>query len=498
MDGKFLSQKRIKVGLSQNQIAEQLGYSVQMISLWENDKGSPNLNVWSKYASMLKVDLEGFILGVDKKENNLCNEIKFNNVSFANNMRAIRKKASLTQVSLARILHLNVSSIIRFEKGTSTPNKYQFIAICNYYHIAFDALYFCIESPLPVSLVKQNKKRRFFLLFFPIFITVSTAGAGVTTYATIETRRNRITATYDVENGQSGNNIESNNEETQNQNNPIDTTNEQNNPNNGETNNPVVEIEENVVTFGSYPQHHIYDEELLDALNSLETPNELGYYSYQGSLYEKCTATLIEGYPDGGYYFDNDEKIINGKTYWYKVEPLKWVIVGEDDNSYLITTVNAIDGRQYSLTSNNYKDSILRDFLINEFYNKAFDGIKDNILLTEVDNSLESTGDDVSHFTCENTFDYVFALSANDLNPEIESIINENEYRICYLSEYARGKKVYSSGYSGLMYSSYYWTRSPSSYGSTFSYFISFWGHLDRKGVEEDGAAIRPAIRIKK
>ena len=77
-----------------------------MISLWENDKGSPNLNVWSKYASMLKVDLEGFILGVDKKENNLCNEIKFNNVSFANNIRAIRKKASLTQVSLAKILHL--------------------------------------------------------------------------------------------------------------------------------------------------------------------------------------------------------------------------------------------------------------------------------------------------------------------------------------------------------------------------------------------------------
>ncbi len=66
MDNKFLLQKRIDVGLSQARIADILGYSVQTISLWESDKGSPSLPIWGKYASLLKVDLEG--LPIIKKE----------------------------------------------------------------------------------------------------------------------------------------------------------------------------------------------------------------------------------------------------------------------------------------------------------------------------------------------------------------------------------------------------------------------------------------------
>lgn len=36
--GKFLAKLHIKAGLSQNDVAEKLNYSPQLVSLWEKDK----------------------------------------------------------------------------------------------------------------------------------------------------------------------------------------------------------------------------------------------------------------------------------------------------------------------------------------------------------------------------------------------------------------------------------------------------------------------------
>lgn len=54
--GEFLYQKRIERGLSQAQVASELGYSVQLISLWESGKNVPSITILAKYASILGVD----------------------------------------------------------------------------------------------------------------------------------------------------------------------------------------------------------------------------------------------------------------------------------------------------------------------------------------------------------------------------------------------------------------------------------------------------------
>ena len=59
--GSFLIEQRNKVGLTQADIADKLGYSSQLVSLWEKDKAQPDLRIISKYASLLNVDLKGFI-----------------------------------------------------------------------------------------------------------------------------------------------------------------------------------------------------------------------------------------------------------------------------------------------------------------------------------------------------------------------------------------------------------------------------------------------------
>ena len=57
MAGNFLALRRIEVGLTQTDIANELGYTVQSISQWENGKHEPNILIWSKYAALLEIDL---------------------------------------------------------------------------------------------------------------------------------------------------------------------------------------------------------------------------------------------------------------------------------------------------------------------------------------------------------------------------------------------------------------------------------------------------------
>lgn len=56
--GVFLSELRKSRGLSQNDIASFLGYSPQLISLWEKDKASTYLAIIGKYANKLDIDLD--------------------------------------------------------------------------------------------------------------------------------------------------------------------------------------------------------------------------------------------------------------------------------------------------------------------------------------------------------------------------------------------------------------------------------------------------------
>ena len=84
MNSEFLLNRRKELGLSQNQVAEKLGYSTQLISLWESGKGYPNLSIWGDYASLLQVDLEGFLLDNVQKLNDKCDVHRFDANQSAN------------------------------------------------------------------------------------------------------------------------------------------------------------------------------------------------------------------------------------------------------------------------------------------------------------------------------------------------------------------------------------------------------------------------------
>ena len=444
MNGKFLRERRIEAGFSQAGIGEMLGYSTQTISLWESEKSEPSMIVWGKYASILHIDLEGLVLGQKKKDNDYCINNKFDVEIFSKNLRLLRKKKGLTQKSLAKNIDISVGTIIRFEKGVTLPDSRQFIAICNYYHLKFDALYFGLMNlPEPVPFYK---KKYFIPIFLPIVVVLTvgtTTGAAVSIVMNNERRNNaRLISSSSEIISQSSESIES---EFTSSSDSVDSE-------SSSSSEEWTDIE-GTIQYGAYPQSHVIDEDLITALDLLTSTNEVGYYEYNGDYYEKASSRVLG--PDYVYYsryFDNGEKIeMDGRNYWFKVEPITWEIFKENNDSYLLFSRYILDISFFANSRpSSYVDSDIRQFLNNDFYKKAFFFEENGPLLTEVDNSKETNPRcTLPASLYENCFDYVFLPSYSDARS-----LTEQE-RIATTTEYTRIKREIQSNNS-----IYCWTRS--------------------------------------
>ena len=97
---------------------------------------------------------------------------------------------------------------------------------------------------------------------------------------------------------------------------------------------------------------------------------------------------------------------IKSGSYYYATDEGGTILIDED-----ATIGEGVDSN-YQVYANNYKHSELREYLTGTFYNTAFNANeKSSIVQTVVDNSLASTSNFGGQYVCENTNDYVFALS---------------------------------------------------------------------------------------
>lgn len=141
-------------------------------------------------------------------------------------------------------------------------------------------------------------------------------------------------------------------------------------------------------TIGHYPQSLVSDEDLISTLNSISARNEFGYTKYNDEYYERVKAKVSTPTDDqiangaiSSLSFNNGEIVKNDSYYWFKVEPIKWKTIGEFDNGEIILfadlTLDA--GIIFDDESNDYKESYIRNWLNNDFYNKAFYQDKDQL-----------------------------------------------------------------------------------------------------------------------
>lgn len=441
--GEFLSNLRKKRGLSQSDIAFLLGYSPQLVSLWEKDKASPDLSVIGKYAQALSIDLKSFIECNEEKENCFCDEKIFDIKKFSSFIKQLRKEKGLTQSELAKSLDVNVKSIGTWENMSSTPSIDQFVTLTKLFNLRYDELYFCYkEDNKVVTESSNNKKKNKYLI--PILISI-----GAIVIAGTATSISFIFANK----GNSGD--------------PIITIKD----------NLVIDKENNKAIYGYYPQSKVLDEETIDSLNKISGPSI-----------------------DNKYYF-NDEYYEKYKNNWYKCDEISWIILSSKENEYTLISEKLLDVEPFyrslyertidgkTIYPTNYEYSDIRSWLNYTFYRTAFFLHNTHIINTEVDNSASTTDKETNPYICNNTIDKVLLLSYQEYNALDYTI------RRAKNTEYNIAKGAYNdSGYG------YHWTRSPYFDNDIVPWCINQTGYLYTNyggDVTVKNCGVRPCIVVK-
>lgn len=242
-------------------------------------------------------------------------------------------------------------------------------------------------------------------------------------------------------------------------------------------------IKNNTVVFGMYPRSVVNDESIIFALDNTDIDDELGYYYYNSEYYYKRQANLYRNENTGelldSYEFDNGTEIVEGKDYWFKVEPIEWQILNEEDgfykllSTYLIDVVKfypqaqirEIDGLQ--IYPNNYQYSTLRSWLNNDFLKLGFFFCGNCIKETEIDNSSETTISLSNDFCCSNTKDKVYQLSYAEYYA-----IDSSTKRKFLTTDLSRASQALFDTSMLNQFRGYTWTRSPHP-ANEFGYSVS-------------------------
>ena len=180
---------------------------------------------------------------------------------------------------------------------------------------------------------------------------------------------------------------------------------------------------------------------------------------------------------------------INRGSYFYATDEDETILV--DDSATPGQGVN--DSHQ--VYANNYKWSELREYLTGTFYDTAFnEDEKANIVLTEVDNSTGSGA--ASPYACENTNDYVFALSRNDvINTSYGFSSSEDPKKAFVVTDYAEANGANVSSTSGYEGTGVGWLRSPNDGDGYIAIGVEV-GIYVYSGVSGGSYGVVPALQI--
>ena len=276
---------------------------------------------------------------------------------------------------------------------------------------------------------------------------------------------------------------------------------------------PEINNQTNTAKFGLYPNSYVSNTNITKELDKLSPCGTNDWYYYENDFYAKRTVL-----PNGSATFYNGDPMFQNRTYWFKCDPIDWIIVSSNDDNYVLTTQSIVDGYYFAentnqnrelvdtgtiiegkVYSNNYKESILRSWLNENFYETAFPENESFIQISEVKNDVESTGLSENMFVCENTFDKVYTPSVEELNNLDISL------RKCKNTEWAMGSHFMNT--ESDFYCSGYMTRSPKNDYTNYGYvkismvfYNGIINYFDTGVPTPNGAmavsGVRPMIKI--
>ncbi len=217
------------------------------------------------------------------------------------------------------------------------------------------------------------------------------------------------------------------------------------------------------VEFGMFPQTVKADDVTVDESSA----DANGWYlGSDGARYAKVTAA-----PHGSCAFSTGAAVESGKTYYFKVEPIRWQVLSDADGTMFLLADRVLANMAYDADCADYAESDIRAWLNDDFLTAAFNAEESAaILVTEVDNSAASTGFAGNDNACENTNDKIFLPSRTEMISTAYNFLKDDgpdRFREREVSDYAKATGAYAhpekSADSAQNYygNGWWWLRSP-------------------------------------
>ena len=174
--GKFIRDRRKKLRLSQNFIADKLGYNKQIISNWERGLSSPSMSCWDDLMSLLEIDINGLM------SCRVINKIQgrhFDDNKFSSNLLYLRQKNNLTQIDLANKINANNKTISSWENGLSLPSIDMFVTLCDVFKTSYAKLFYADNEIEDDELLITPKSKKKWMILTSSLVVALAVGLGV-------------------------------------------------------------------------------------------------------------------------------------------------------------------------------------------------------------------------------------------------------------------------------------------------------------------------------
>ena len=271
------------------------------------------------------------------------------------------------------------------------------------------------------------------------------------------------------------------------------------------------------MTFGMFPQTIKADDVEIDR-DQTKTIN--GITLYKGSDDEWYVECEEDAYADN-YTYSDGSPAGRGKTStkYFKMEPIEWHVLTYDYNGSgkkLLFAKKILNAMAYTMDygldhNNTYKDSDVRKYLTEDFYNFAFtEEEKAAIATTTVDNSAASTNpncdpsewwsnwdpDGQNEWACEDTEDKIFLLSTYEVTTEaygFAALDKKCDKRKHLSTDYAIAKGVYvtSKAYN---YEGDHWLLRSLNYTLLVQNVYGEGTHIGNNPLDSNYEGVAPAL----
>ena len=281
------------------------------------------------------------------------------------------------------------------------------------------------------------------------------------------------------------------------------------------------------IEFGSYPQTYVGDSmnETLETWYESNSPANLKTYTTRENADYNSGVFTSHMYTDGniyarGYsysrYYDSlytystgDSVPRDGSVVWFKVEPIRWLVLNYDEYiagtdtelellSELVLTGN-IYFNSFPSYGNSWESSYIREWANGTFYNSAFAADEQEMIATStVLNNVTGNYSDGSGTT---TYDKIYLRSYYEMSSGLFSTGTTNQdyaRRLCSPTDFALSN--YLSMYTGYTTSyrtgtSNYWLRSAGR-NAYYACCVDTYGKFGIPYVDATSLGVRPTLHL--